>query len=230
MLVQPPVIVSLMIRVIFFLLRKDFNMSDLKTGPAKAPARVTDALTKWEAEAAQTPTSIAEIRLDGNERLVVPFTKSIVEAHVHYLDYHSLTGYVHCNGNGCLLCQIGRHPDIRDLLPVYDPVAQTVGVLAVSPNMRPQALKPQLMPVLRLLQQGQRVLIGIKKLDKWRYTVTILPLPAGAEDGAAEINKFLQGFQADAIDPRGIYPQMDNEALASITEVANQLRLRGIML
>src|SRR5262249_49466669 len=98
-----------------------------------------DATEKWAAEAGCVPASLAEIRLDQNERLVAPFTTSVVEAVVHYLDYPSLRGYVRCNGPDCLLCKIGRQPDTRDLLPVYDVVSRAVGVLAVSPNLRPAA-------------------------------------------------------------------------------------------
>ncbi len=199
-----------------------------KAGPAKPLVHVTDAVSKWEAEAGQVPVGLAEIRLDGNDRLLIPFTASIVEVRTHYVNFPELTGYIRCTGPDCLLCRIGRQPETRDLLPLYDPVAQAVGVLAVTLNMRPQALKPQLMPVLRLLRQDQRKLVAIRKLDKCRYIVTMLDLPADADDGAAEINKFLAAFQAGTLDPRSVYAQMGNEELARIPGVANQLRLRGV--
>jgi hypothetical protein len=205
-------------------------MTDPKAGPAKAPARVTDALSKWEAEAGQAPAGLAEIRLDANERLLVPFTTSVVEVQAHYVDYRSLTGYIACNGGDRLLCRIGRQPETRDLLPVYDPVAQSVGVLPVSPNMRPHALKPQLLPVLRRIQQNERVLLAIRKEDRVRYTVNTLDLPDDADDGAAEIGKFLDALEARTIDPRAIYVHMENDVLATIPEVANQMRLRGVSL
>jgi hypothetical protein len=191
---------------------------------------VTDALAKWEAEAGAAPAPLAEIRLDQNERLVTPFTTSVVEAVIHYLDYPSFHGYVRCNRPDCLLCKIGRQPDTRDLLPVYDVVSGAVGVLAVSPNLRPHALKPQLTPVLRQLKDNQRVLVGLRKLDKMRYHVVTLPLPADADDGAQTIAGFLAQFESGAIDLGAIYPQKSNEDLAEIPEIATLVKLRGITL
>jgi hypothetical protein len=191
---------------------------------------VTDALSKWEAEAGTAPASLTEIRLDQNERLVTPFTTSVVEAVIHYLDYPSFRGYVRCNGPDCLLCKIGRQPDTRDLLPVYDVVSGAVGVLPVSPNLRPHALKPQLTPVLRQLKDNRRVLVALRKLDKMRYNVAILPLPEDADDGARTIAEFLAQFENDAIDLRAVYPQLSNEDLADIPEIATQVKLRGITL
>src|SRR5262249_9725003 len=149
---------------------------------------------------------------------------------IHFLDFATYWGYVRCPGADCLLCRVGREPDTRDLLPVFDPVAKTVAVLAVSPNMRPQALKPQLTPVLRMLRDDRRVLAGIKKLDRSRYTVATFDMPADADDGAAEIQKFVEAFEAGSLDPRSVYRQMSNEELATIPEVASQMRLRSISL
>src|SRR5262249_19030644 len=105
--------------------------------------RLTDALELWQAEgpgAARPP--LEGVRLDANERLLVPFTTSTRRVQLHYLDAPALRGYLRCQGPGCLLCRLGKEPETRDLLPVYDPVAQAVGVLAISPNLRPQALRP----------------------------------------------------------------------------------------
>src|SRR5262245_17043423 len=179
-----------------------------------------DGVAKWEAEAGHAPASLTEIRLDQNERLVIPFTTSVGQAVIHYLDYPSFRGYVRCNGPDCLLCKIGRQPDARDLLPVYDVVGRAVGVLAVSPNLRPHALKPQLTPVLRQLKDNRRALVALRKLDKMRYNVETLPLPEDADDGAQAIAGFLAQFESGAIDLGAVYPQKSNEDLAEIPEIA----------
>ena len=48
-----------------------------------APGRLTNALVAWQAEAGVTPVGLEEIRLDQNERLLVPFTTSIAPTTVH---------------------------------------------------------------------------------------------------------------------------------------------------
>jgi hypothetical protein len=198
--------------------------------PGKQPTgRLTDALAKWEAGAGPAPTSLEEIRIDLNERLLIPFCLEVGEAVTHFLDYPSFRGYVRCNGPGCLLCKIGRKPETRDLMPVYDVISRAVGVLAVSPNMRPHALRPQLTPILRRLKDNERVLIAVRKLDRLRYTVTTLPLPEDADDGADPIAQFQAQVEDGAIDLAVVYPQLANEELAAIHEIATVIKIRGIV-
>jgi hypothetical protein len=207
-------------------------MPDSSNDPpgARPAGRLFDAVEKWETEAGRAPASLAEIRLDQNERLVVPFTTNVGEVAIHYLEYPSFRGYLRCNHPQCLLCQIGQQPGARDLLPVYDVVSRAVGVLAVSPNMRTHALKPQLTPVLRQLKANRRVLVALRKLNRMRYNVATLPLPADADDGAQVIAEFLAQFEGGAIDLGAIYQQLPNEDLAAIPEIATLVKLRGITL
>jgi hypothetical protein len=206
-------------------------MEDSKKAPlggAKASGRLTDAVAKWEGEAGHAPPALAEIRLDGNEHLLIPFCTEVGEAVTHYLDYPSLRGYVRCNGEGCLLCRVGRQTELRDLLPVYDVIGGAVGVLPVSPNLRPHALRPQLTPVLRRLKANERVLLAVRKIDRTRYNVTTLPLPDDADDGADKILEFLEQFGAGAIDLGAIYQKLTDEELADVPEIATTLKVRGI--
>ena len=206
-------------------------MEDPKKAPpggAKACGHPTDAVSKWEGEAGHAPPALAEIRLDGNEHLLIPFCTEVGEAVTHYLDYPSLRGYVRCNGSGCLLCRVGRQPERRDLLPVYDVIGGAVGVLPVSPNLRPHGLRPQLTPVLRRLKDNERVLIAVRKPDRARYSVTQLPLPDGAADGANKIAEFLEQFGAGTIDLSSIYQKLTDEELKAVPEIATALKARGI--
>jgi DNA adenine methylase len=219
----------------FVALNGEILMDDLKNqdgagaGPgAGAAARLTDALTKWSAEAGAAPAALEEVRIDQNERLLVPFTTSVAEVTVHFLDYPSLRGYVHCNGPGCLLCRLGRKADVRDLWPVYDVVAQAVGVLPVAANLRPQALKPQLAPVLKRLAGDERLLLAVSKLDRYRYRVAVLDLPDEAEDGSDQIADFLDRLGSGAIDLGAVYQRLGNEELAAVPEVATAARIRGV--
>ncbi len=87
--------------------------STLPTPSALQPA---DALDLWSNDpSVASPSPLAVLRIDGNERLLIPFTTSMVRCPLHFLDYPTLRGYVHCNGRDCLLCQIGRQPEVLDL-------------------------------------------------------------------------------------------------------------------
>jgi hypothetical protein len=195
----------------------------------KSPGGLTDALSAWDAECgAQAPSPLEAIRLDASERLVIPFTTTIQRVETHYVDYPSLQGYLRCSGPECLLCHIGRHRDQRDLLPVYDPIARAVGVLPISPSMRPPALRPQLTPILRQMRAGQRVLITVRKTDRTGYAVAATPLCEGADDGAEAILKFLARFDAGGVELAAVFPQPTAEELAAVPEIAAMMRIKGL--
>src|SRR5262249_61883694 len=104
------------------------------------------------------------------------------------------------------------------------------GCLPVSPSLRPQALRPQLLEVLRRLQQGERMLLAVRRPEVGHFIVTTLPLPEGAEDGAAQILAFQQRFDAGNIDLTVAYPRLSNEQLAAVHDIATRMGLRGIRL
>src|SRR5947209_775166 len=60
--------------------------------------RLTDGLDLWDSETVDAPTGLAPIRLDSSERLLIPFTTSLVRTELHYLDSQEVRGYVACNG------------------------------------------------------------------------------------------------------------------------------------
>jgi hypothetical protein len=199
------------------------------TPPENRPPRLVDALEKWTAETGTVPAAVEVVRLDANEKILVLFTLSVVpNVAVHYLDFQSLRGFVSCTRNDCLLCRIGRKADERDLLPVYDSVARAVAVLAVSPSIRPGALRPQLGPALQRVNAGERVLVGITKLDQVRFAVATYDLPDDADDGADRIASFLDGFKRGEIDLASVYPVMTKEELAMVSEIAATMKLKGI--
>lgn len=199
--------------------------------PEKNPAtRVTDALAKWELEVSRAPMSPEVIRLDTNDKLLIPFTSTLVEVKIHWVEYPSLRSYLQCNGPDCLLCRIGRQPEPRDLLPVYDVVAKAVGVLPVSPSVRPHALMPQLMPVIRCVINNERVLIAVARPDRQTFRVSVLDLPDDADAGEEAVLRFQEAFDAGKIDLAGIYQRLPNETLATVPEIATIMKLRGISL
>ncbi len=194
-----------------------------------APSQPTDGLDMWDSEGpTHAPTRLFAVRLDASEAPLIPFTTTMQRVFLHYLEVAAVRGYVHCLGRDCVLCRVGKEPETRDLLPLYDPVSQAVGVLAVSPNLRPQALRPQLAPVLRRLKGGERLLLLVRKLDPTRFSVGALPLPEDAEDGAEQIAAFCAQLEAGALTLDAVYPRLPAEELAAIPEVARLLKLKGV--
>jgi hypothetical protein len=190
--------------------------------------QVVDALDLWEAESQSNQPALSLIRLDGNERLLVPFTPMLARVDVHYLDTASVSGYCHCNGHDCVLCRTGHEKVVRDLWPVFDLVEQTVGVVPITPNMRAFTLRPQLFPILRQAKEGKERLLVTIRFDKPRYHVSCTPLPADTADGAAQIQQFMNRLAAKDIDLGSVYQRFANPELAEIPEVAIRLKAKGI--
>src|SRR5262249_17240898 len=114
----------------------------------------------------------------------------------------------------------------RDLLPVYDALAQAVGVLPISPNQRPQGLRPQLMPILREVKGGKRLVITLSKRDNVRFEVGSLPLGEDADDGSDKIAAFRKGLEAGDIDLGSVFLQLPNEELEQLPVVARSMQYR----
>jgi hypothetical protein len=203
-------------------------MSDRHDNPC---GRHGDALDLWAAEeAAGGPAPLEAVRLNADERLLVPFTPSTRRVEAHYLDTKGAAGYVHCGGAGCLLCRIGKTPETRDLFPVYDPVAGAVAVLPVGPSQRPHALRPLIRPVLQRVRDGDRLLVGVRRHEGGRFSVAAYPLADGADDGAAVIAEFCRRYEAGQVDLRSVYQSPAPAELSALPEVRRQMDLRGVTL
>lgn len=182
----------------------------------------------WADEDAAPPSPLGVVRFDVNERAIIPFTDEYSPVKLHYLDDPAVGSYVHCNaglGVDCVLCRAGRTAETRALLPVYLPASRAVGVLALSPSVRPGALRPQLMPPLR---SGKRVVLLVSKPDRATFKVSCLPLTDDMDDGAEVIAAFEARFDAGEVNLRSVYPTLDNDVLAGIPSVAAMLRIKGV--
>jgi hypothetical protein len=201
-------------------------MAPLSESWANTP--LTDGARLWEEEAGAAPAAeLSLARLDASEHLFFPFTTVVGRVNVHYVDFPSLRGYVRCNRAGCALCRIGRAAEIRDLWPVYDPLARAIVVIPVSPSQRPQALRPKLHSVLqRVKQSAAPVVVGIRRIDQ-AFHVRVLDLPDGADDGRVVVSEFRKEFDAGRVDLASVYQLLPDEELANLPEVATALRLLG---
>jgi hypothetical protein len=168
------------------------------------------------------------VRIDGNSRLLIPFTTHTPSVDLHYVEASAVRSYVHCSGEGCLLCELGKSREQRHLLPVYDPIAGTVVVLPISPNLRPGALLTKLRPIFARVKRGERVIMDIRTPGRGEYVVSDLPIPDSGEDGAAVIGRFVAAYEAGEADLTNVYQQMPRDMLLQVPEIAREARLKGI--
>jgi hypothetical protein len=190
-----------------------------------------DALTLWDdQDDGGRLADLTVVRIDQDEGLVVPFTTTLVRVALHFVNYSALRGYLRCNAPDCLLCRVGKQPEIRDLLPVYDLVQRVVAVLPISPNSRAHALQPQLAPVLRRVAGGEGPLLVTLRKDGAKFVVGTTALPEGADNGAAAIRAFRERFDAGLVDLATSFQMLENEDLAAIDEIRAIMAAKGVVL
>lgn len=193
---------------------------------------MVDALEKWKSDIeGPRQDSLQLLRLDNNDRLLVPFTGNILPINVHWWDGTN-RGYYQCNGGDCILCRIGRGRQQKHLLPLYDVMSQTVGVLAISEAKGPNALRPKLMEMLEVAKAnpGKTLLVTIRAATSAIYSVHWSDLPPGADDGRSVIKDFAERLQAGTVQLGSVYQKLSNEELASLPDIANFIATRGISL
>jgi hypothetical protein len=164
------------------------------------------------------------IRLGADELPVIPFTTEVVSTKVHYCNEDEIHDYVRCNEPDCVLCSIGRKQDERLLLPVYQPTLKAIGVLPITPSMKPFALLPQL---LEVLQRQERQVLFISRQGMTKFTVTTSALLEGMDDGASQIKKFKEKIESESVDLVSAFNRLSNKQLATVPGIAETLRLKG---
>jgi len=165
------------------------------------------------------------VRFNGREVAAMPFTSDSAVVKLHFNDEPEIRGYVHCNGEGCALCRLGRPKEERALLPVYLPAQGTIGVIPISPSSRPGALRPQLLPLLR---SEKKLVVFIKKADQLTFSVGSSEMDPKDHRGDRRIEDFQKKLEAGELDLTSVYPRMSNEALARVPGIGTMLTLKGI--
>jgi hypothetical protein len=189
------------------------------------PPTRTNLLDHWADESGLVTEPLQAVRLDASEVILIPFTPEATQARLHYCDEPEIRGYMGCNGPGCALCRAGRNVEERALLPIYQPATRSIAVLSISPNSRPGALRPQILPILR---SGRRVALSISKPDRAMFRVSAIDLGPGMDDGARVIADFLPRWDAGEVDLASVYPRLSNRDLAAIPGIATTLAYKGI--
>lgn len=194
--------------------------------PADEQGASVDLLALLEAGTQGTGSAgpaLEVVRLGPDETPIIPFTSKAERVTLHYCTEPEITGYVQCNGAGCSLCRIGRRRDERLLIPVYLPAAGVVGVLPVSPALRPHALFPQLASVLR----ADKPMVAFIARDRDKYTVSTAAIGPDTDAGEGAIKAFLAEQAAGRVKLSTVMATFSNEQLAGVPAIARMLALKG---
>jgi len=206
---------------------KQATLYETATEPEEAimPENQSNKVNLLDVAAAETAESLLDVvRLGNDETAIIPFTADSEAVDLHYCSETEINSYVICNGPDCVLCRIGRKRDQRLLLPVYLPAAGCVGVLPVSRSLRPFALLPQISNVLKA---GKPMVMFVTR-EGAKYTVSTAELQKDVDGGEGAIKPFLDDYEAGNHDLSAVYPQIDNEQLASVEEIGRMMTLKGV--
>ena len=175
-----------------------------------------------DAESIEAPLEV--VRLGYDETAIIPFTAEGQGVDVHYCPEDEIKSYVVCNGPDCVLCRIGRRRDQRLLLPVYQPAAGCVGILPVSRSLRPFALLPQ---VIHVLKAGKPMVMFVTR-EGGKYAVSTIDLMEDVDGGEGAIKTFIEDYDGGELNLTSIYPTIDNEQLSNVEEIGRMMKLKGI--
>ena len=166
--------------------------------------------------------SLEIVKLGSDETALIPFTSDTEAVVLHYCQETEIAGYAVCNGSGCVLCRVGRKQDERLLLPVYLPTSESIGILPLSRSLRPYALLPQLLNVLK----AKNPMVMFVRREGGKYLVSTVDLKPDAEGGELAMKQFLSDYEANNYDLASLYPQYSNEQLTGVEEISRMLALK----
>ncbi len=204
-----------------------------QTLPAQAnPAEtIVDALAAWAPEAnPPAPNTLTTVRLDSSASMLIPFTTSSVAIKLHFLEVTGFRGYARCLEKDCPLCRLRFSSESRTLLPVYEPLSREIRVLAVSPNLRPGSLIPQLRPILERVAKGDRLLVMITKSSNTEFKVEASPLLDDDDDGRNIIATFANLFDSHQVCLSDAYTTLSAADLAAIPEITAKAKFLRVTL
>jgi hypothetical protein len=167
--------------------------------------------------------SLEPVRLGENETAFVPFTSETEEVYLHYCSEADINGYIQCNNDDCVLCRIGRKKDHKLLLPVYLPADGTIGVLPVSTSLRPYALLPQIVPILK----AEKPMVVFVTREITKFLISTVDLKEDLDRGEGEIKRFLEEYNKGIFRLSSIYQRIENDQLENIPEISKMLQLKG---
>lgn len=175
-------------------------------------------------DAAESSQSLDELRLGPEPVMVIPFTKDIEVAKLHYETDDSARGFIVCPGERCPACHLGNQPTTTGLLPLYSIEHQEVRVLRVPQKRSPGSLATHLLPLIASDDAGDKMLL-IRR-DGAKYTAESRPLGEHADRGEAVIQDFID-VSRDQLPLSSAFVRMTADEYADVPRVRLKLEARG---
>ena len=199
--------------------RKSTKADKARKIKKKKAVRVMDNDLTQDFENDDDQSELKVIRIGGDEVAVSPITKSYAKGYLHYLKTGEYTGYSICNfeiHGRCAACDAGIPRNKRIFLAVVDLASKQVGILLVSTSLRPKALLP---PVINILKSDKAVAVFIRR-EGQEYSVNTKELTQSKRKEIKPIIKdFMKQYEDGKIDITDVYPTIDNSILADIEEI-----------
>lgn len=169
------------------------------------------------------------LKLNSDETAVAFFTEEVEHENVHFCEEDEIRGYHKCPGENCLLCQIGKKPTGKYLIPVYSFPNRSVMTLPVSDKMTPRSLLPQIFNILnshRNREDGWKTPFFIKR-DSYVYTVTKGSPPEDTDEMIAVIKDFHENYQVGDLG-KAAHQRMPKHKLLFCPQIREKAKLKGI--
>lgn len=172
--------------------------------------------------------SLQSVRTGPEGTIVVPLSDELEIADAHYLEDEDGKRYILCNGPGCLLCLAKNKKKPRYLLPVYEPLTKSIGVLPIGNSLTNEALLPLILPILENISDPPKESIFITR-ENFEYTAIKNELPPDVcQEVESVIRKFNAQEEKGEIDLKSIFSHYSNERMREIPFVANRLKMFGL--
>lgn len=205
--------------------QKTTKNPEMKTKTPKKKAANTCDIFDFLEELPPQTNVFELIKIGSTEVAVNPFVSTCIPVTLHYCEENELGGWVICNGKNCTLCDIGKKPEQRLLLPVFLPTEDKIGVLSIPKTKTPRSLLPQLAPALK--QPGKNTVFLSREGSK--YNVTTKPLAPGANGGAKLMKAFIDEFDQGDIDLTSIFTKLTNDELLEVDAIHKMAELKGLL-
>lgn len=177
--------------------------------------------------AASVPASstLREVRTSTNQPIMLKLVRQArIEVHLHYIEDNQ-PAYVHCAGQGCLLCHALGTPTTYMLFAAYNVKARAMEALRISMKNSPFSLRPQIGRFTRDPNFEQTVL-EIVRTDKFAYSVMSYPEPEPNPLYLASRQAFLARDWAAVLGDT--YPRLSVAEILAVPGLRETLKLKGI--
>ena len=165
---------------------------------------------------------LALAKVGSNPVPLVMFDYRAVSVPVHHLKSVQYRGFLRCTGTGCILCAAQYGKWTKVVFPVYNPLTRRVELLAVDDQRDPGSALAQILEILGN-DPAEMVLLLMRQVN-FNFTIMEKRMPPSMRPEPQVIDHF-KAERERGLDLASIYPQMDNEQLMNVPEIAMLLEL-----